>query len=528
MMVALALIEGGAIFAALCVSAVVGGWSVPSGWPGVPVVVVTALALSVCGAGALYFHDAYDPRVVPDFGRFASRLPRCLLTILVALAPVYALVPGSRIAVAMTVLAVVALVPPLRAACYTAMRSRLFIRRVLILGTSPLALRLAEEIAERAPWCRIIGLVDGARPDDAPPTRWPVLGPLERLDKIIGETRPHRIIAALGERRGKLPVGPLLEARMQGISVEEGVEVYERLTGKLAIEWLTPSPMIFSGGFRGPRLTLAVSRGLSLVASVVGLVAFAPLLGLLALLIRVDSPGPVFFVQERVGQGGKRFKLIKFRTMHPAGGQHSEWVRDNRDRITRVGRWLRTFRLDELPQFINILRGDMNLVGPRPHPVSNFALFVTVLRNCPEWCEQIPYYSLRLVVRPGLTGWAQVRYRYANDLEEEVEKTCYDLYYIKHLSLWLDLRILLDTVKTVLAGHGSADAETVPGPAPARAEEPWWLAATLRGTGAEAGAVGTVQPVEALVLGPRRRLEGASAGTRPTDHAPDGRRLRAS
>ncbi len=165
----------------------------------------------------------------------------------------------------------------------------------------------------------------------------------------------------------------------------------------------------------------------------------------------------------------------------------------------------------------------MNLVGPRPHPVSNFALFVTVLRNCPEWCEQIPYYSLRLVVRPGLTGWAQVRYRYANDLEEEVEKTCYDLYYIKHLSLWLDLRILLDTVKTVLAGHGSAD-ETPSGTAPARADEPWWLV-TLRGTG-EAGAVGTVQPVEALARAPRRWLDGTSAGARRTERAADGQRLR--
>src|SRR5262249_43534420 len=118
---------------------------------------------------------------------------------------------------------------------------------------------------------------------------------------------------------------------------------------------------------------------------------------------------------------------------------------------------------DELPQLVNVVQGDMNLVGPRPHPVSNFALFVTVLRNCPERCEQIPYYSLRLAVRPGVTGWAQVRYRYANDLEEEVEKTCYDLYYIKHLSFWLDLRILLDTVKTVLAGHGAGE---VVAPAP--------------------------------------------------------------
>jgi lipopolysaccharide/colanic/teichoic acid biosynthesis glycosyltransferase len=202
---------------------------------------------------------------------------------------------------------------------------------------------------------------------------------------------------------------------------------------------------------------------------VIGLALSAPILGVVALLVRLDSPGPAFFVQERVGQRGRVFRLIKFRTMRPAGGPRSEWARDNSDRITRVGHWLRKFRLDELPQLINVLRGDMNLVGPRPHPVSNFSLFVTVLRNCPELCEHIPYYSLRLAVRPGVTGWAQVRYRYANDLEEEVEKTCYDLYYIKHVSLWLDLRILLDTVKTVLAGHGAGE---VAPPAPSKPLRP--------------------------------------------------------
>ena len=457
MMVALALVEGSAIFFALCAAGLSGMWSV-SNRPGANLgVVVAAVGLSLVGVGALYFHDAYEPRVVPRFGSFASRVPRCLATVGVLLAPLGAMAPHARVPVAITIAAMLGLVPLLRAIGYAVLRSRRVARRILIVGTSPLALRLADELTTRAFWCRIVGLVDGPRPSGVTP--WPVLGPLERLDAIIADVRPHRIITALGERRGQLPVGPLLEARLGGVAVEDGVQVYEQLTGKLAIEWLTASPLIFSGGFRRAPVSLAMARGLSLVASAVGLVIFAPLLGFIAALIRLESPGPIFFVQERVGQGGRRFNLIKFRTMHPSGAGRSEWVRDNQDRITRVGRWLRKFRLDELPQFVNILRGDMNLVGPRPHPVSNFALFVTVLRNCPEWCEQIPYYSLRLMIRPGLTGWAQVRYRYANDLEEEVEKTCYDLYYIKHLSFWLDLRILLDTVKTVLAGHEAGDAE---------------------------------------------------------------------
>ena len=196
-------------------------------------------------------------------------------------------------------------------------------------------------------------------------------------------------------------------------------------------------------------MDLAIGRGLSLLASVVALVSLAPLLCLIALAIKLDSLGPVLFVHDRVGLRGQRFKLLKFRTMHPVTAETSEWVLDNSHRITRVGKWLRKFRLDELPQFVNIVCGEMNLVGPRPHPASNFELFK----------ERIPYYSLRSAVRPGITGWAQVRYGYANNLEEEIQKMRYDLYYIKHLSLRFDLRILFDTVKIVLFGRGSRAAD---------------------------------------------------------------------
>ena len=151
----------------------------------------------------------------------------------------------------------------------------------------------------------------------------------------------------------------------------------------------------------------------------------------------------MLFVQERIGLFGRRFPLLKFRTMVPDPRPSSEWARDNATRITRVGKWLRKFRLDELPQFINILRGDMALIGPRPHPASNYGLFA----------DRIPHYALRCRVRPGVTGWAQVRYGYANNLEEETEKMRFDLYYIKHLSFYLDLRILVDTVKIVLFGR---------------------------------------------------------------------------
>jgi len=236
---------------------------------------------------------------------------------------------------------------------------------------------------------------------------------------------------------------------MKGSIVEDGVDTYERLTGKVAIESLTPSNVIFSSDFKTSRLALAAGRALSLAVAVVGLIVSAPLLALIALAIVLDSTGPLFFVQERLGMHGKRFRLVKFRTMRVADGPTSEWVSDNRDRITRVGKWLRKFRLDELPQFINVIRGDMNIVGPRPHPVTNVELFG----------EGIPYYSLRSTVRPGLTGWAQIRFGYANNLAEETEKMRYDLYYIKHLSFWLDLRILFDTVKIILFGRGAQSAD---------------------------------------------------------------------
>ena len=182
----------------------------------------------------------------------------------------------------------------------------------------------------------------------------------------------------------------------------------------------------------------------------------APALALIALAIKLDSSGPVFFLQRRQGAGGRTFTLVKFRTMRPAAADGSEWARDNAQRITPLGKWLRRFRLDELPQFVIILRGDMYLVGPRPHPASNGALFA----------EKIPFYALRSLVRPGVTGWAQVRYGYANNLEEEIEKMRYDLFYIKHASLWLDLRILVDTIKIVLLGHDAhaADADPIASP----------------------------------------------------------------
>jgi len=332
------------------------------------------------------------------------------------------------------------------------LRRRPFGQRTLIIGTTPLARRLVAEIAARCKGsCVLAGVVAEADGPVHPTFNELLVGPLAGLGAIVQAVRPHRIVLALADRRGRLPMRELLEARFQGVEVEDGVGVYERLTGKIAIEALTPDRLISAPGFRKCSLDLAFGHTLSLVVSAAALVALAPLFVLIALAIKLDCPGPVFFVHNRVGLGGRRLKLLKFRTMHPVERAPSEWARDNDYRITRVGGWLRRYHIDELPQLINIVRGDMNLVGPRPHPVRNFELFM----------EKIPYYSLRSVVRPGLTGWAQVRQGYANGLDEETEKMRYDLYYIKHMSAWLDLKILIRTVHIVLSGRGLRAAAPV-------------------------------------------------------------------
>ena len=327
--------------------------------------------------------------------------------------------------------------------------------RTLILGSSALARSLVTEMNAR-PSGRyaVIGVVVEDAVQRGGGFDCPVLGALDDLPRIITAYRPERIVIALAERRSRLPTDRLVEARTRdGIIVEQGTDVYEWLTGKLAIESLTPSNVIFAREFRPSRVTHWAARGLSAVVAAVGLVLTAPLLAIIAAAVRLDSRGPALFVQDRVGLGGRRFRLYKFRSMRD-GEARSEWAGDNDDRITRLGRVLRKYRIDELPQLFNVLRGDMNLVGPRPHPLSNFELFVLVSRNTPMHGSQIPYYSMRSSVRPGITGWAQVRYKYANGLDEEIEKLRYDLYYIKHASLLLDLRILLETARVIVGGRG--------------------------------------------------------------------------
>jgi exopolysaccharide biosynthesis polyprenyl glycosylphosphotransferase len=326
---------------------------------------------------------------------------------------------------------------------------------VLILGASRMAARLIAEMdAARDPRFRLIGAVDDSAEGARVAGVTPVLGRLDQFHQVVAATRPRRIVMAMSDRRGRVPARTLLESRFRGILVEDAVDFFERVTGKLAIEAMRPSSLILSAGFGHTelyrsRFVQALRGAACRAVAALGLIAVSPLLALIAVAIKLDSPGPIFFIQNRVGRGGRPFGLVKFRTMRSdQGARTSEWVSDNTSRITALGKWLRRFRIDEVPQLINVLRGEMNIVGPRPHPVSNYELFL----------KHIPYYEFRSLVRPGITGWAQVRYGYANDLYEETEKMRYDFYYIKHRTLALDLRIILETFGVLLFDRRSHQA----------------------------------------------------------------------
>jgi sugar transferase (PEP-CTERM system associated) len=243
-----------------------------------------------------------------------------------------------------------------------------------------------------------------------------------------------------------LPVQTLLDMKAMGLDIVDGHHLYEEESGRLSIDLLKPSTLIFSTGFKRRVVTMTLKRSMDVVVSVIGLILLLPLMAMLGFLIRIDSPGPVFYRQMRVGLRGQPYMIWKFRSMSQDAEKHgARWASEMDPRISRVGRFLRKWRLDEVPQLLNVLKGEMSLVGPRPErPV-----FVQDLRNV------IPYYDLRHTVRPGITGWAQTQFRYGASAEDSHVKLQYDLYYVKNLSLMLDLRILAGTVKVVLFGEGA-------------------------------------------------------------------------
>ncbi len=321
--------------------------------------------------------------------------------------------------------------------------------RVMILGSGEQAVEIARATLERHnAGFHVVGFVDN-RPELVGKSliNPSVLGLTENITQLVEAHHVDRIVVAVEDRRGKFPTEELLNLTLSGrVAVEESACYYERLTGKIATEMLRPSWLIFSRGSRFSDVAHHLRRVINVMLAALGFALSVPIMAIVAVAVKLDSAGPVFYTQERVGKNGRRFKIIKFRSMTAGAEKNSGpvWAEASDPRVTRVGRIIRKLRLDELPQFINILRGDMNFVGPRPErPV-----FVDRLS------ADIPYYTQRHLVKPGLTGWAQIKFPYGSSVEDSIEKLRFDLYYIKNQSFRLDAIIIFETVKTVLFGRG--------------------------------------------------------------------------
>jgi sugar transferase (PEP-CTERM system associated) len=318
----------------------------------------------------------------------------------------------------------------------------ILVERVYVLGTGERAQRVVQGLrqnpeigVEIASWT---GKMEGAVTREAVAAH---------LMEVVHKQKVHRVIVAAPDRRGTIPMRELLQLRMQGVKIEEATSWLEKISGKIEVENLYPSWLVFGEGFRRSSTFIAVRRVLSIIISLIGLICSLPLLPFIVLVIRLDSEGPVFYTQTRVGKAGRTFKVVKFRTMRQDAEATSgpKWAGDNDPRVTRMGKFLRSSRLDEIPQLWCVLKGDMAFVGPRPERPE----FI-------EWLsKEIPYYNVRHMVRPGLTGWAQIKYKYGSTVQDAREKLQYDLFYIKNASIGLDLLIMFQTVKTVLLRRGA-------------------------------------------------------------------------
>jgi sugar transferase (PEP-CTERM system associated) len=322
--------------------------------------------------------------------------------------------------------------------------------RLLIIGTNPAAITLARELYNRRELgVEIAGFItDSAEtPVGTPMVNPGVIGSIEDIPELVRTRGVDRVVVSLADARGRLPMDKLLDMKLAGVTFDHLASVYEEYTGKIAVENLRPSWLIFSSGFRKSVLVTANKRVLDVCVAGVGFVVAFPLMLLTGLAIMLTSPGPLLYHQIRVGQNGKLFTIHKFRSMRADAEKHTGavWAQKNDARITPIGRFLRRTRLDELPQLWNVIKGDMSLVGPRPERPE----FVE------ELTKQIPFYGQRHAVKPGVTGWAQVSYTYGASVEDALEKLQYDLFYIKHLNLPLDLFIIFKTAKTVVLRRGT-------------------------------------------------------------------------
>lgn len=418
-----------------------------------PALLGKALLISGTCQFCLYFNDLYDLKSIGSRFELFVRLLKALGMASFVLAALYLLVPQTRFGSGIaetSALAVVLIVLLWRLFVERLSRAYTAAENILVVGAGPTAQTLVRQVRSRSDLSiQMMGLVseNGVEAGTATILGLPYLGRLEALGEIANKTKPDRIVIALEDRRGRMPVSPLLRLRLRGVPIEEASSLGEKLTGRIPLDSIRPSSLIFSDVLGRTSRSFLYRRIVGAVSSLVGLVVLSPLMGLIAIVIKLDSPGAVLYRQDRVGLDGKIFEMLKFRSMKTGAESDTGpvWASENDPRITRAGRVLRKLRLDELPQLINILRGEMNLIGPRPERPH----FVEMLRS------QLPFYDVRHVMRPGVTGWAQVSYSYGASLDEAKQKLEYDIFYLKNMSLSLDLLVIFETFKIALFGRGA-------------------------------------------------------------------------
>ncbi len=446
------LVEGGIILVSVLASFLLLHKSGNAGSIALKDAVVRGLVVAIICQACMYLLDMYDLKNSQTWGElFLSLLFSvgfvCIGIGLVTYAAPEFGVEGSMYYLTVLFVAIFLLVWRITFDAYlTHLAPR---ENILVMGTGETARMVGEEINKRERLgFRLVGFTGDAQAGEVRTGgTGKIVGDDSRIVDLVGEYKVRKLVVALSERRGGYPVGSLLDLRVRGCTVIEWPSFFERLSGRIAVDNLSPSYFIFQEGFSKSWVMLFLRRVVSLLASILLLFLLSPILLAAALLIRIGSPGPVFYRQERVGRGGEIFRILKFRSMRQdAEGENGpRWATENDPRITRIGGILRKSRLDEVPQLFNVFRGDLNLVGPRPERPA----FVEELEKA------IPFYGIRHTVRPGLTGWAQVEFPYCGTIEESKEKLQYDLFYIKNMSVKLDLLILFKTIKIVLLGRGA-------------------------------------------------------------------------
>ena len=433
------------------------------GWPGgatTPGIVLKAILITCVCQVCLHYSDLYSPQDNASGREVLAKLLQALGIASLILALVYWLLPEARMSTGLVVGSVLGLLVILMgwrramdAAMSWAHRAYPSGERLLVLGSGSRAQDLLRELRQRPQLgLNLLGVVAEEAPaasDAEMPASGgvPVLGGLDTVGEVIAAQRPRRIVLALDDWRRHLPCTPLIAARAAGIQIVEAPTLLERISGRLSLDSVRPSWLILSEGFRKSFWLRFYQRATSVVGAAAGLLVLSPVMAAVAAAIKLESRGPVIYRQKRVGLNGRHFYIYKFRSMRADAEQQSGpvWAQARDPRITRVGRWLRKLRLDEVPQLWNVLQGSMSIVGPRPERPE----FVE------EFRREIPYYEMRHSVRPGITGWAQVNRDYGASLEDAREKLEYDLFYIKNLSVWLDLFILFQTTKIIALGRGA-------------------------------------------------------------------------